>query len=335
MDSKRPLATEPAKVLLDHNHWIGLAKALRGSGSSEYEQLLCWFMEHRTAIVPVLSEHRYWEIQGTRKWKQRSDVAVVMRDLTGYRSILSTDGLMALEIRSLWTRHHEGADPGTPIFGRGVNHAMGYRFDFRIVGPPGASLPNELETALLGGVNAVYSELFEEEFEWKTLSALRLPQSMLDTHQIDQTRFERGERRFETRLRDHTASPQHEACIATTGLQFCDQILAEGEGLGCDHVDFRQLVDNLGWLGLVRAIPSLDILAELRYRKARNAQRPWVANDKHDVNMVRQGLPYCAVVAVDKFWASLLHQTNLPERYGCIVVAKPKDLLAALVSIEK
>ena len=93
-------------IYLDLNHWIGLAQASVGHPKGTpyipvLEQALS-LVERKLAVFP-LSGHIYMEMSTITDPRQRTDLANVMRDLSGYRSLLSLPLLMEMEVCLLYT----------------------------------------------------------------------------------------------------------------------------------------------------------------------------------------------------------------------------------------
>src|SRR5690349_871775 len=78
-------------VYLDLNHWIGLAKAATGHpGGARYAELLkaCRAAHESASAVFPLSGQHYSEMAGIRDPRHREDIATVMRDLSGFRTLI-------------------------------------------------------------------------------------------------------------------------------------------------------------------------------------------------------------------------------------------------------
>src|SRR6266487_4209779 len=97
----------PVSIYLDQLHWIHLAQAHTGHKDGErYKGAYQYLLERRNAgkIVCPLSLTHYMELSATGNYRQRTDVATVMKTLSGFRTIAPTSVLRRAEIEQALNR---------------------------------------------------------------------------------------------------------------------------------------------------------------------------------------------------------------------------------------
>ena len=126
-------------IYLDLNYWIGLAQAAVGHSRGErYEPLLqcaSSLVQEKRAVFP-LSAHHYMEMSGIADPRQRTDLANVMRDLSGYRTLVNLPLLLEIEVEAGISHILQNSSGyATPIqaIGTGFGHAFGIQGTFNIV----------------------------------------------------------------------------------------------------------------------------------------------------------------------------------------------------------
>ncbi len=87
-------------------------------------------------------------------------------------------------------------------------------------------------------------------------------------------------------------------------------------------------------MSVLRDLPTIDILAELRCQKGANPARRWTANDYFDIVTLRHGVPNCDIVSADKFWADLSNRAGLGERYETKILGRPSALIEVLQDLD-
>lgn len=115
-------------IYLDQLHWIHLAQAHAGHKNGEqYNEVYQYLLEQRKAdkIVCPLSLTHYMELSATGNYRQRTDVATVMAELSQFRTIASMLVLRRAEIeQALHKRFGKPEEPmRTQPFGSGVSFA--------------------------------------------------------------------------------------------------------------------------------------------------------------------------------------------------------------------
>ena len=85
-------------------------------------------------------------------------------------------------------------------------------------------------------------------------------------------------------------------------------------------------------------IPKIDIFCKLWSKNLANINRDssQLEHDYNDIEFLSSYLPYCDVVATDKYMQNLVQSLKLDETYGCrLYTMKTKDLSDLIVFLEK
>jgi hypothetical protein len=77
-------------------------------------------------------------------------------------------------------------------------------------------------------------------------------------------------------------------------------------------------------------VPSLDVDCELTLYRDRQWSRSVEGNDFCDIGYLVLAVPYCDIVAVEKFWARALEETGLAQKYRVGVCSDLAQLPAIL-----
>jgi hypothetical protein len=91
---------DAAVVYLDLLHWIGLAKAATGHrGGARYADVLAACRSARDAGVAIfpLSAVHYMEVSKIVRPDRRADIATIMEELSGFRTLVGRAQLLRIE----------------------------------------------------------------------------------------------------------------------------------------------------------------------------------------------------------------------------------------------
>jgi hypothetical protein len=134
----------PAVVYLDQLHWISLARAMTGHPQgAPYVDVLADLLQtvlDRKAVFPLSSTH-HAELQSNANYRQRTDVAAVMSQLSGHKAVSGVGPIRRAELeQALHGRFGRPAEPAVvKPFGWGVQFAFGQPAQrLRLSGPPEA-----------------------------------------------------------------------------------------------------------------------------------------------------------------------------------------------------
>lgn len=335
-------------IYLDLNHWIGLAQADTGHrNGSRYESLLSVarsLADSSDVIFPLAGQH-YMEMAAIKNPRQRSDIASVMRELSGYRTLLCRSSVMQLEVEaaldSILGLRPAAWVPLTPT-NRGFGHAFGIEGKVRISKEP-AEAGDETRSSWPGGPDA-YDTLVENlqlESEWRMLrgplddeleqldnlgyrpETARCIQTQRAQQEIQQAgRFNDDPRWRRGRIRD--------VILARYVVVELFDLL--NEGLEARNTAFGEVFSDNREVprSFVDAMPSGDVHVSLHVEAHRNAQAPWTPNDIFDIDSLSIAVPFCDVVLTDRRRARDLIESGCAERLGTKVFATPEELVAEL-----
>jgi hypothetical protein len=337
LDVNRELGT-PLIVLLDQRDWIGLAQASKGHASAGvYNDLLsvCRSLKPGATVFPLTSV-RYLETSNTGKLEQRRDLAMIMEEVSDFRSMAPVEVLMWKEIETFLARHIGIAVPYysiVPLLGEGVGFAFGVNLNVQIEGL--SALEPKIERELLTAVDGAFRNCWRDVGERMVLARESPAMSMKDTWQDFGRNFEREENAFEDRARSWDPNRVVDAAFGNTyGIHndvYFDVAVRHGVAEQYAGLVSRWAATSKEQvLELAKQVPTIDVLANLRAQKIRNAGRRWVANDWADVAMLRAGIPYADIVSIDKYWADLVSRTDMSDRYSTAVVGRPSALVELL-----
>jgi hypothetical protein len=319
-------------IYLDLNHWIGLAKA---ATSHPDGQRYCRALEairasQRNLVFPLGSVH-YVEMAPITSPKQRSDVAAVMEELSGFASLLSGLDVMRLEIDAAVAQITGTPERHAPVelVGTGVLQAFGRRGGLRVydskthndvtevtrAGWPSGSdaydewsrkADAELSRAVLRGPSD--SEAADlQRTGWDPEAARRIAERRLagELELVDILNHEDQWRRG--RIRD-VVSARYLANDATEILM---------EAAAARGVPLRDLCPTLeSARRFSDGMPGADTYITLRTAAHRNAATRWRTNEIFDVDALSVAVPYCDVVVTEAHAHHVLTTARLPDRVG-------------------
>jgi hypothetical protein len=348
---KLPIDGRPL-VYLDQNHWISLAKAAVGHSQGEqFKEALeaCLAAsKDRTATVVLGSAH-YFEVLKIGDCRQRRDVAAVMEDVTGFRTLLSRATVMRIELGAALDSllHLESRGPEVELVGYGVNHAFGLR-----------SMRDSFcirDRATGDDATARLREEFgAERFD-----------SILNAHLLEfersQLRGPKDEAELE-KLRDLGYSPEKvlEGPIRRAGEEQEQRLRLDGDGPWRrerlpDVVSARELwveFQNMAPVALqergvtlediltspqagvafIRSMPSTDVAIALKTGWHRNRDKQWSANDVYDIDAMALAVPYCDIVVTEKACHHLLTMAGMDRRMNTILLRDLTQLPSAITN---
>lgn len=335
-------------IYLDLNHWIGLAKAAVGHrDGARYAALLhaCRLAVSRDDAVLPLSGVHYMELSGIRDPRQRQDIARVMMELSGFRTVLCRSLVMKLELEAvLDAQLGRRAVPYAPLeaIGTGFGHAFGIKGQLQIHDRLGA--PAESNRQNCPGGTGVHDQLLAElqyMGEWMVLrgpadgdldelarfgfdpAAARRSQEQRAQQEREQAkRFDRDPRWRRGRIRDVVGARY-------LGVELMDML---SEGLRARGATLNDLFneDRDAARAVIDAMPSGDVHVSLQVAAHRNRQRPWTSNDYFDIDALALAVPYCDIVVTERQRARDLEWSGCPQRLDTKVLVRPEDLLDVL-----
>lgn len=333
----------PRLAYLDMNFWINFAKAAIGHPAGERYRA-AWEVSLAAnadgSVIFPLADCHYVELSKVRSPGQRSHVAGVMEQLSGFTAILSRPTIMRLELDvslgNLFGEDH-GLLPDLPLLGWGMAWAFGRR-GLRF--GDGTSDTTDLIRQQCPDIYEEVRVMFERAMlagpQDHQLAALRsmgwvpdagtaVAEARAQQEREQAGRFDLDTAWREGRLRDVILAREvvvelfdmlNEA-LAARGRRFAELNLDE------DRAKARQLV---------RSMPSSEVSVELKRAAHRNPQLGWTANDVFDIDAMSVAVPYCDIVVTERRACATVRAAHLDRRMNTVVVASPADLITALSS---
>lgn len=268
--------------------------------------------------VPISAAH-YMETYQRPRSRQR--LAALMAELSRFHAIAGPPDVLPAELDTyLHKRYRKPTEPRPlRVFGRGVAFALGadlpsFRIRDALPRPPGE--------------RARFERVAGDVLEFWMLSG---PPDDVPIPGWDENRGcrEFGERQLaheqalrQALVKEGPATPKkvHDFVAATELLDIREPLNEALEYAGITNADSPNLDTAEGLTALLRALPSRDVIFDLRRLRHADGEARWEANDLNDLGALSVALPYCDVVVTEKQWRHLACQAGIPERYGTIVL---------------
>lgn len=348
-------AYEVKLVYLDLNQWIGLAKAATGhKDGGRYLEALDAARAAKdtgTAMFPLSGTH-YMELAGIGSFRQRSDIASIMEELSDFSTILSRAVLIKCEVEAALTvRFGSRPDPHSPLtlLNFGVGPAFGMVGGLRIKNRAGRDVTEEarlehpkgpeefdrmlremnvkFERAMLRGPSPDEAAELRSAGDWdptvaRKIAADRAALEQMQVENLDSSDDGRDWRR--TRLRDVTSGRHffvdlNEATangLNARNIKLEDAFPAPSEDSD-EPSEIRRFTDSM---------PSSDVFVTMVTEMHRNAERIWKPNDIFDIDALSVGVAYCDAVLCDNDKARVLNVRRVGDRLGTRVTSRLVEL---------
>lgn len=326
------------KVYLDVKDWVALAKARLGRPESSHDQAVYEALQHATkagrVIVPLTSA-AHMEISRISSLRQRTDLANVVAEISGFVTITGRSIAVEHQMRTALAARFGGPEP-EPIrpFGLGVMFASGSQGRFvlreRGGGPPPLPDADVREIEATGRVLSEYMMVRgPEPGDLPQLRALGYrPEAVAE---VEEARVKR-ERELAELLKDGTTDRGRLTDIVHARYLYWelrDHLLPCLTPYGITIEDF--FANGKDWLtALLEDIPSAAINITLSDKGFRNSYKEWTGNDMRDADAVSAAIPYCDVVMTDKYVAAQLRKAPAIEKLGTLVLSRLRDLAETL-----
>ncbi|MFF5500535.1 hypothetical protein [Streptomyces roseolus] len=147
-------------IYLDLNHWISLAKAATGhKAGGRYREALeavRTAAASGTTVFPLSATH-YMEMSNIKDPRQRADIALVMEELSGFRTLLSRTIVMRFELEEALQNHPRIRGPQMqhfPLLNFGVGPSLGINGGIQIRSADGSDVTAASRLNWPGGPSA-------------------------------------------------------------------------------------------------------------------------------------------------------------------------------------
>ncbi|SEP53358.1 hypothetical protein [Amycolatopsis saalfeldensis] len=331
-------AADRLKISLDLKDWVALAKARLGrpqfpQDAHAYEAL-CSATAAGEVIVP-LTAATYMEVARISSLRQRSDLANVIAEISGFVAIASRSVVMEHQLLAALAAQFGGLPPAPiPVFGLGNPFGVGEQkaFVLRRKGGGAPDLPTELvrEIETAGRVMGEYMMLRGPAPEdLPTLRALGYRPE--EVAKVEEARVNR-EKELAAMLKDGTADRGRLGDIVHARYLYWelgDRLPSALQPYNLEVGDF--FAKGKEWLGaFLNDIPSAAINITLADKGFRNSYKKWTGNDIRDADAVSVAIPYCDVVMTDNYVAAQLAKSPVVARHATLVLSRLSDLNDAL-----
>jgi len=298
----------PKFVYLDLNHWIYLAQAESGNPEREHYRLALEMasklVSTGNAVFPVSAFH-FMEVAKIADAARRKKLANLMMRLSQGLLLSAASSLLVDELRMAVAKtfkrnfqEHAIASVTRSLkaaFGSMAAASMPQRLDEL------ASEPAFLEDLLANGRLSKHliekAEIIAEDHENARKSAWDVSRQI--RKRLYCARLTLG-------IQSYLLSVLREFDLGFTDL----------ENLGPD-----------GMVGLLESVPPLDVEISLHTERNEHRDRRIEPNDEFDLGFLSMAIPYCHVVATERFWTSLVHRAKLDKKYGTKVGHDLSELL--------
>jgi hypothetical protein len=331
-------APTPFLLFLDQFVWVRLAQS-RKTGDPSYSKLLQLLLRTTAegSLSVPLAATSYLELWHRASDTSRHEVAVVMRDVSRYATLLAFHVLQEQEIAeaSKWfvgdRRGEPVRVPRDRVVGFGANHAFGsptgrFRFIESLATPEfDEGAPVDVPVEFLEMARG----LSPREWEWVNLAG------MPGLHNVPGVEIRPEHRIGDAYVKIQEARRRFVSTSDDPSLLFRDIIgyhLVElGEAIAANLSDedllanFRSPSDGASF---VSRIPSLDVKTRIEQAAHRNPQYRFRQHDRADVLAVSQTMPYCDAIWVDAQWTDMSRRSKCDVAYDTHLVGKVDEAIA-------
>ncbi len=310
------------RVYLDQCHWIRLEAAASGKSTDRRTkqalELLHYGVDQGLVSLPLSAVH-YMETYQRPRSRQR--LAALMAELSRFHAIAGPPDILPAELDAyLHERYGKPLEPQPlRVFGRGVAFAFGADF------PPFRA---RADVPWPPGERARFEQAAGEALEFLAISG---PPDGVPIPGWDENKGYRefGERQLaheqalrQALVQDGPATPKkiHDWVAATEVMDIQKPLNTALARAGITNAESPDLDTAEGLTALLHALPSRDVIFDLRRLRHADGQAHWEANDLNDLGALSVALPYCDIVVTEKLWRHLADQAGIPDRYNTAVL---------------
>lgn len=338
-------------LYLDMNCWVQMARGLHTQDArcTEVVSALQDAVQAGTLTVPLSASH-YLELWHRAETASRERVGALMRDLSGYATLLEFSMVQRLEIDAFvatWVGD-ERRVLTSDLIGWGASHAFSSPYGrLRFVenieseeqpeGPPAGPPPD---------LDQLRSRMGESGWEWFQLVGLDGMDAQPGLDRTPEHRYGSRDEQEENRIRalladdpetmkrldDLTRFQEFEQLIDTIN-RICVARRVDPYGL------FHEVMHPAGIAGAVRefgrSVPTVHVKATLRACKHRDFGHPWDQHDRTDLRALSLAIPYCEWVVTERRWAHMAKASGLSGIYETKVGAGISAIEGVLSDLAK
>ena len=329
------------KVFLDLKDWVAMAKARLGRPQFPHDARAYEALRAATAasqVIVPLTATTYMEVARISSLRQRTDLANVIAEISGFVAISGRSIVVDHQLRTALAARFGGPPPAPiPVFGLGSPFAFGEQktLVLRRKGGGAPDLPTALAREIETGGRVIGEYMMLRGPVSEDMPALRaLGYRPEEVAKVEEARANR-ERELATMLKDGTADPGRLSDIVHARYLYWelgDSLPAALRPYRIDVNDF--FAKGKEWLtAFLDDIPSVAINITLADKGFRNSYKKLTGNDIRDADAVSAAIPYCDVVMTDNYVAAQLAKSPAVGRHGTLVLSRLSDLNDALPNL--
>ena len=306
-------------IYLDQNKWIDLARANYDKpGGEEFKEILRILsdkVDKEEIILPMSIVH-FIETARSVNIERRERLASFMVSLSKGYGILPFNAIRETEVQQAVVKKL-GLDANLNIkdlvIGKGIDFALGG--EYKIEG-----IPDNLKKEVLSKINQeeVITSLLVNSIKNETSLEIQKEDEEVLSELEDMRKKQQEELTKEMRLR---------VAIADMSRNLNPIVVGYLHKLGLDVKKFvEQFNSPDDWKSFFLDIPTMDIWINLHVLRDNDINRKIHRNDTNDIAFLSIAVPYCDIVVCEKYWAHMLNNSKLAEKYGCIVITSLNEL---------
>jgi hypothetical protein len=315
-----------ARVYLDTNHWIALARVRTGK-SARHAGALGALENGITAgaLNVVLTHANIGEVLHTGREKWRRDLADVMIGLSRGMYLRPRHIAVKLEVRD-FIRRLRGLPAGDRFAEMvGLGTAAGLGATARLVGPDGERSP--MEPTILKALDTLELQrwlITEAHDDAKTEDVHNKLQAAVDEMNARRREFRRAAPSLNVLRRDNAAD-----LVRHTLVREVTEAMKDAGFLDPDLLlRFAPRQPEEG----IMEFPSLHCVAELIARRDHDWDREIKMNDLADVDALSVAVPYANVDVCETYFGRKVVEAGLASRYGTHVHTSLDGFLGELAA---
>lgn len=328
----------PPVVYLDLNKWVDLSYAASGRADGARFLETLTIAQHGAkaglARFPLSSTH-YMELARARSGRRRQEVGDLMNQLSRRETIAASYVLLPGEIdracRDRWGRPTELRE--VAVFGRGAGHAFSAMPEVHFHAPDELDIDAELRARM----EAYFTDEMEKalvtgpatDYPFEGIDPVSQHDDLRERHALDER--ELGEMVRSTGYRGQKfRDAWTERMLTELTPPITEAMLRAGLA--------PALLTDLGKGGLTAFLHDLPVASavfEIRWRRHRNPDNRWTANDLNDMHALATAVVHCDIVVTERHAASIMREAGLDTRNGTRILTDLADLgpiLAASVA---
>ncbi|MEU5874095.1 hypothetical protein AB0A73_21380 [Glycomyces sp. NPDC047369] len=295
-------------------------------------------------VVFVLSGLHYMELSHNSSVERRKDLASIMEELSGFKSLLGREAIMKFEIESMLdskfgraTQTYQSAQ----LVGDGSGYAFGMKGGFYFGDDNGVDSSAELREMM--GAEAFDEMMAEinrlgERYVLGGPEENDLPRLARMGYQSDiakQAAEKRARQETEQRERHNGtewgSGPRLTDVIILRELlvELLDLVLADLLRRGFTGVE-ELISDSTSIRNVVLSMPTALVSALLKAEHHRNYSNAWTSNDIFDIDAMSLAVPYCDIVVTENHRCNDLKKLKLDKKLNTVVLSKLSQLVDQL-----